>query len=166
MSLKFAHVRDHDPVLRFHLLMRAQRRMRFAHVQFVGTEEALRAVRQGATHGFRYGQRLDVDSAPWVFYIGPAYRAVYISGWLASNRRPALLQWMYDIPNMEATVSTGRVSSYPDRDGMCIITVPPFREEERPDTAGWTGGTWRRDASPGTDAPTGGGSESAVAVGV
>lgn len=103
VSLKFAHVRDHDPVLRFHLLMRAQGRMRFAHVQFVGTEEALRAVRQGATHGFRYGQRLDVDSAPWVFYIGPAYRAVYISGWLASNRRPALLQWMYDIPNIEAT---------------------------------------------------------------
>ena len=64
------------------------------------------AVRQGAPHGFRYGQRLlDFDFSPWVFYIGSAYCVVYISGWLASNGRPALLQWTYGIPNiMEATV--------------------------------------------------------------
>ena len=61
----------------------------------------MRAAHQGAPHGFRYEQRLlDLDFAPWVFYIGPAYRVVYISGWPASSGRRALLQWTYDIPNV------------------------------------------------------------------
>jgi hypothetical protein len=80
----------------------------FAHVEFASTEEASRAVRQGAPHGFRYRQRLlDIDFAPWVFYVRPAYVVVYISGWPASDGRHALLQWAYDIPNIaEATVCT------------------------------------------------------------
>jgi hypothetical protein len=74
---------------------------RYAHVEFASNEEALRAVRQGVQHGFRYGQRLlHIDFAPWVFYVGPAYRVVYISGWSASDDRPALLQWTYDIPDI------------------------------------------------------------------
>ena len=41
----------------------------------------VRTARQEAPHGFRYEQRLvDVDFVPWVFYIGPAYRVVHISG--------------------------------------------------------------------------------------
>jgi hypothetical protein len=77
----------------------------YAHIEFASTEEALRAARQGAPHGFRYRQRLlDIDFASCVFYVGPA---VYISGWPASDGRPALLQWTYDIPNIaEAAVCT------------------------------------------------------------
>ncbi|KAH9054768.1 hypothetical protein EDB87DRAFT_1419965 [Lactarius vividus] len=87
----------------------------FAHIEFSSTEEALRAARQGAPHGFRYKDRLlDVDFAPWLFYIGPGYRFVYISGWPASNTRPELLQWAYDIPHV-----TG------------AAVFPPFRGEER-----------------------------------
>ncbi|KAH9177213.1 hypothetical protein EDB89DRAFT_1519523 [Lactarius sanguifluus] len=87
----------------------------FAHIEFSSTEEALRAARQGAPHGFRYEDRLlDVDFAPWLFYIGPGYRLVYISGWPASNTRPELLQWAYDIPHV-----TG------------ASVLPPFRGEER-----------------------------------
>jgi hypothetical protein len=65
-------------------------------------------VRQGAQHGFRYGRRLpDIDFAPWVFYIGPAYRVVDFSGWPASSGQAGLLQWTYDIPNIVgATVRT------------------------------------------------------------
>jgi hypothetical protein len=49
----------------------------YAHVEFASTEEALRAVRQGAPHGFLYKQRLlDIDFVPWVFYASPAYRVV------------------------------------------------------------------------------------------
>ncbi|KAH9044961.1 hypothetical protein EDB83DRAFT_2406379 [Lactarius deliciosus] len=87
----------------------------FAHIEFSSTEEALRAALQGAPHGFRYEDRLlDVDFAPWLFYIGPGYRFVYISGWPASNTRPELLQWAYDIPHV-----TG------------VSVLPPFRGEER-----------------------------------
>jgi hypothetical protein len=61
----------------------------YAHVEFASTEEVLRAVRQGAPHGFRYRKRLlDIDFAPWVFYVGPAYRVVNISEWPASDGRP------------------------------------------------------------------------------
>ncbi|KAH9970270.1 hypothetical protein BJV74DRAFT_867387 [Russula compacta] len=92
----------------------------FAHVEFASTEEALRAARQGAQHGFRYAQRLlNVDFAPWVFYIGPAYCVVYISGWPASSSWPALWQWAYDIPNMVAAT-----------------VLPPFRGEDRSNPRG------------------------------
>ncbi|KAH9976887.1 hypothetical protein BGW80DRAFT_885458 [Lactifluus volemus] len=74
----------------------------FAYVEFASTEGALRAARQGAPHGFRYTDRLlNVDFAPWVFFIGPEYRVVHISGWPASHTRPALLQWAYDVPNID-----------------------------------------------------------------
>lgn len=87
----------------------------FAHIEFSSTEEALRAARQGAPHGFRYADRLlDVDFAPWLFYIGPAYRVVHLSGWPASHTRPELLQWAYDIPHVA---------------GAAVL--PPFRGEER-----------------------------------
>ena len=59
----------------------------------------MRAARQGAPHGFRYKDRLlDVDFGQWMFYIGPTYRVVYISGWPASHARPELQRWAYDIP--------------------------------------------------------------------
>jgi hypothetical protein len=65
----------------------------------------MRAARQGAPHGFRYEDRLlDVDFAPWKFYIGPAYRSVYIEGWSASEGRPALVQWVCDMPNIAGAV--------------------------------------------------------------
>ena len=114
----------------------------FAHVEFASTEEAVRAVRQGAPHGFRYMERLlDVDFARWVFYIGPAYRVVYISGWPASNGRHVLLQWTNDIPNVVGasicTSSTPQMLYFltPDHHAMMclLITVPPFRGEERSD---------------------------------
>jgi hypothetical protein len=58
-------------------------------------------VRKGAPHGFRYAQRLlDLDFAPWVFYVSPKYRLVHISGWLPSNTQRTLLQWVYDVPNV------------------------------------------------------------------
>jgi hypothetical protein len=73
----------------------------FAHVEFASTEEALRAARQGAPHGFRYADRLlDVDFARWHLHIGPAYRVVYVSDWNPSNGRNALFQWAYDIPKI------------------------------------------------------------------
>ena len=80
----------------------------FAHVEFASTEEASRAVRQGALYGLRYRERLlDIDLAPWVFYIGSAYRVVYISGRPPLDGRHWLLRWTYDIPNIgEATVCT------------------------------------------------------------
>jgi hypothetical protein len=80
----------------------------YAHVQFASTEDALRAVRQGAPHGFRYMERLvDVDFAPWSFYVGPIYNALYISGWPAACDRLSLVQWTNDIPNITgATVCT------------------------------------------------------------
>ncbi len=79
-----------------------------AHVEFASIKDALRAVRQGASHRFRYRQRLlDIDFATWVFYAEHAYRVVYISGWPASDGRPALLRWTYDILNIaRATVRT------------------------------------------------------------
>jgi hypothetical protein len=85
----------------------------FAHVEFASMEEALRAARQGAPYGFCYADRLlDVDFAPWVFYIGPAYRVVHISGWPSSHTRPALLQWAHDVPNVVgATVRASHPSS-------------------------------------------------------
>ncbi|KAI9461900.1 hypothetical protein BJY52DRAFT_163912 [Lactarius psammicola] len=87
----------------------------FAHIEFSSTDEALRAARQGALHGFRYADRLlDVDFAPWLFYIGPAYRVVYIYGWPASHTRPELLQWAYDIPYVTSA-----------------SVLPPFRGEGR-----------------------------------
>ncbi len=43
---------------------------------------------------------LDIDFTPWVFYVCPAYHVIYISGWTASNDRPALLHRTYDIPNI------------------------------------------------------------------
>ena len=93
----------------------------FAHVEFANTDEALRAVRQGAPHGFRYRERLlDIDFAPWVFYIGAAYRVVYISGWPPLDGRQWLLRWVYDIPNVaEATVCTSLSppSSFPPPSG-------------------------------------------------
>jgi hypothetical protein len=59
---------------------------RFAHVEFANTEEALRAARHGAPYGFRYMDHLlNVDFAPWVFYFGPTYCIVHISGWPASG---------------------------------------------------------------------------------
>jgi hypothetical protein len=78
----------------------------FAHIELASTEEALRTVRRGVPHGRRYRQRLlDINFAPWVFYVGPTY--VYISGWPASDGRPMLLHWTYDTPNIaEATVCT------------------------------------------------------------
>jgi hypothetical protein len=76
----------------------------FAHVEFASTEEAIRAVRQGAPHGFRYAQRLlDVDFASWAFYVGPGYRVVYISNWPPSDGRSALWKWVGDIPNVVGT---------------------------------------------------------------
>jgi hypothetical protein len=52
----------------------------YAHVEFTSTEEALHAVHLDAPHGFRYRRcLLDIDLAPWVFYVEPAYRVVYIS---------------------------------------------------------------------------------------
>ncbi|KAF8492388.1 hypothetical protein F5888DRAFT_1858903 [Russula emetica] len=51
---------------------------------------------------------LDFDFVPWVFYIGPAYRVVYISGWAASDGRPALLQWTYDILPRQLTAISRR----------------------------------------------------------
>jgi hypothetical protein len=64
----------------------------YAHVEFARTEEALRAVCQGASHGFCYRQcQLNIDFAPSVFHVGPAYGVVYISGWPASHGRPSLL---------------------------------------------------------------------------
>ena len=75
------------------------------HVEFASPEEALRAVHQGAPRGFRYRQRLlDIDFVPWVFYVGPVYRVVYTSGRPASDGRPVLLRWTYNIPDIaEAT---------------------------------------------------------------
>jgi hypothetical protein len=80
----------------------------YAYVEFASTEEALRATCQGAPHGFRYRQwLLDIDFSPSVFYVGSAYNAVYISGWPAANGRPALLQWIDDIPNIaQASICT------------------------------------------------------------
>jgi hypothetical protein len=73
----------------------------FAYVEFVRTEDALRAVRQGTPHVFRYRERLvDVDFAPWEIHVGPIYCTVYISGWPASDGRLALLQGTDDIPNI------------------------------------------------------------------
>ncbi len=40
---------------------------------------------------------LDIDFTPWVFYVCPAHHVIYVSGWTASNNRPALLQWTYDL---------------------------------------------------------------------
>ena len=87
----------------------------YAHVEFASTEEALHAVRQGVPHGFRYRQRLlEIDFAPSTSYVGPVYRAVYISGWPASDGRSALLQWTNDIPNIaEATICTSLFSFIP-----------------------------------------------------
>ena len=99
-SLKCAHVRS--PLLclfdRVHDKCTAQ--SGFAHIEFSSTEEALRAARHGVPHGFRYEDRLlDIDFAPWVFYMGPSYRVVHISGWPASHTRPHLLhRWASDIP--------------------------------------------------------------------
>lgn len=164
----------------------------FAHVEFASTEEALRAARQGAQQGFRYGQRLlDVDFAPWVFYIGPAYRVVYISGWPASSSRPALSQWAYDIPNLIATtVCTSFCSLHLPNTTLLTHTTtthysatiprrgplkPPRRDPTFPihrlrargaPKAGWPRRTRRRDAVPGAVAPPGRAHESAVAVGV
>ena len=80
----------------------------FSHVEFASTKEAVRAVRQGAPGGFSCrSQPLGIDFASSVFYVGPGYRVVYISGWPASDGRPALLQWAHDIPDIaEATVCT------------------------------------------------------------
>ena len=80
----------------------------FAHIEFASTEEAVRAVSHGVPHGFRYRQRLlDIDFARWVFFVGPAYRVLYISGWPASDGLSALLRWTYDIPNLgEAAICT------------------------------------------------------------
>ena len=77
----------------------------YAHVEFASVQDVLRAVRQGAPHGFRYKERLLLlDFAPWVFYVGPMYRSVYISGWPGYDGpyhgRPELLQWANDIPNI------------------------------------------------------------------
>jgi len=74
----------------------------------------MRAARQGAPHGFRYVDRLlDVDFAKWTFHIGPKYRSVYIAGWPASDGRPALLQWVCDIPNIVgAVIRTSSHTSY------------------------------------------------------
>jgi len=101
-------------------------------------EEAVRAARQGVPHGFRYEERLlDVDFAPWVFYLGPLYRSVYISGWSASDGRHALLQWASDIPNIVG--ATVRTSSFPhppspiqtEPHNSSNPIVPPFRGEKR-----------------------------------
>jgi hypothetical protein len=138
VSLKSAHVRDCGPVLGVGGLLTDERTALngFAHVEFASTEEALRAARQGSPHGFRYADRLlDVDFARWIFYIGPAYRVVYISGWNTSHGRNGLLQWTYDIPNIVgARVCTSLTLSdfYPLT--LChVITVPPFRGEELSD---------------------------------
>jgi hypothetical protein len=82
----------------------------FAHIEFASTEEALRAVCQGAPHGLRYGQRLlDIDlrvgysmsRTVIVWCISPG------DPLLASNGRPALMRWSYDVPNVTgATVCT------------------------------------------------------------
>jgi hypothetical protein len=92
----------------------------FAHVEFASTEEALRAARQGAPRGFRYKDRLlDVDFAPWIFYVGPGYRVVYIFGWPGSKGRSGLLQWAYDIPNVTGTtVCKSLLLSRPSRHMM------------------------------------------------
>jgi hypothetical protein len=85
----------------------------FAHVEFASTEEAIRAARQGAPHGFRYEKRLlDVDFAPWIFYVGPGYRVVYISDWPPSKGRSALWQWASDIPNLIGTTIRTYAHSY------------------------------------------------------
>ncbi|KAN0142021.1 hypothetical protein V8E53_000483 [Lactarius tabidus] len=66
---------------------------RIAHIEFSSTEEALRAARKGAPHGFSYANRLlDVDFVPWLSNIGPFYRVRYISGWPTTQTRPELLQ--------------------------------------------------------------------------
>ncbi|KAF8492390.1 hypothetical protein F5888DRAFT_911356 [Russula emetica] len=118
----------------------------YAHVELPSTEEALRAVYQGVPHGFRCRQRLlDIDFAPWVFYVGRAYRVVYISGWPGFDGRPALLQWTYDIPDItEATVSPpflGGKRSDPHSAFLRFRTIDDARGASH---AEWTGGTrWR-----------------------
>ncbi len=100
VSLTFAHVRDRGPENRS-LTYESIASKGFAHIEFASVDEALRAMRQGAPHGFRYRQRLlDMDFAPWSFYIGPSYRVVYISMWPASSGRLGLSQWTYDVPNI------------------------------------------------------------------
>ena len=98
----------------------------YAHVEFASTEDALRAVRQGAPHGFRYRNRsVDVDFALWEFYVGPMYRAVYISGWPGSKDQPALLKWTDDIPNIAgATVCT---SLFPFTPEISTLGLMPCR---------------------------------------
>jgi hypothetical protein len=80
----------------------------YAFIEFASTEEGLRAARKGAPHGFRYEQRLlDIDFNSSKTFVGPGFRAVYISGWRASDDRSALLQWAYDIHKIvEAAVCT------------------------------------------------------------
>ena len=159
----------------------------FAHVEFANTEEALRAARHGAPYGFRYmGRLLDVDFAPWVFYFGPAYRVVHISGWPASHTRPALLQWAYDIPNIvnamirasptpslpparalteknSATISQGTAF----RPAWCIPASPVHRRcTYRAPQTGWAHGPRGRAATTCPVALASGAPESAVAVGI
>ena len=98
----------------------------YAHVEFASTEDAVRAVRQGVPHGFRYRKRLlDIDFARWVFYAGPKYRVVYISGWLTSDGGPELLRWAHDIPNIAgATVCMSRSSCLPSNTHTRADIVP------------------------------------------
>lgn len=111
----------------------------FAYVEFASTEGAIRAARQGAPHGFRYADRLlNVDFAPWKFFIGSAYRVVHISGWPASHTRPALFQWAYDVPNID-TLAVRAFSHFSLNQKKTFkfiylfLIVPPFRGEQRSD---------------------------------
>ena len=108
-------------------------------------------MRQGVPHGFRYEKRLlDVDFAPWVFFVGPIYRCVYISGWSPSHGRNGLLRWASDIPDIVGAIVRTSFSlsltkeKTPPYRLNCFSnphsstktkrnkkTVPPFRGEKR-----------------------------------
>ena len=109
VSLESTHVCDRGPVL---LLGRLVTHENTALNGFA-YEVALHVAPQGAPYGFRYAWcQLNVDFSPWVFYIGAAYRAVYISGWPTFNRRRVLLQWTYDIPHIVGAIISTSSSQY------------------------------------------------------
>lgn len=84
----------------------------FTHIEFSSTDEALHAARQGALHGFCYGDHLlEIDFVPWLFYIGPFYHVMHISGQPASYTWPDLLQWAY-IPHVASGAICASLSPF------------------------------------------------------
>ena len=85
----------------------------FAHIEFASTEDVLRAVRQGAPHGFRYRQRLlDIDFA--LVYSISGLGAV----WSTSQGGP---RWMADLG-----CCSGHMTSPQYRRGNRLYVSLPF----------------------------------------